>query len=89
VLLDSKGKRVDATATYANRAVTLTGLDLKEGGHYRLAVLSTVRDVLGHNVAAEYSLDLVGPSAKKHGSNRPSVTAPPTPAAPSSASSSP
>jgi len=89
VLLDSKGKRVDATATYANRAVTLTGLDLKEGGHYRLAVLSTVRDVLGHNVAAEYSLDLVGPSAKKHGSNRPSVPPSPTPAAPSSASSSP
>jgi hypothetical protein len=84
VLVDSKGKRVDATATYANRAVTLSGLDLKEGARYRLQVLSTVRDVLGHNVAAEYSLDVVGPSAKKHGSHKDAGS--PSPSSPSPSS---
>ena len=84
VLLDSKGKQVEANAIYANRAVTLTGFDLKEGGQYRLVVLTTVRDVLGHNVAAEYTLDLVGPTTKKHGSNKNSgavATPSPSPAA--------
>ena len=70
VLLDPKGKQVDTTATYANRAVTLSGLDLKEGAQYRLVVLTTVRDVLGHSVAAEYDLDVVGPAEKKHGSHK-------------------
>jgi hypothetical protein len=63
-VLDSKGQQVDATATYANRTVTITGLDLKAGAHYRLVVLTTVRDVLGHNVASEYSLQLEGPALK-------------------------
>ncbi|HKW70250.1 MAG TPA: Ig-like domain-containing protein [Candidatus Dormibacteraeota bacterium] len=78
-ILDAKGKQVDATTTYSNRTFTLSGLDLKGGGHYRLVVLTTVRDVLGHNVAAEYDLDLVGPAVKKHGSH--SDVATPTPAA--------
>ena len=87
VLLDSKGRQVEATATYANRSVTLTGFDLKEGGQYRLVVLTTVRDVLGHNVAAEYNLDLLGPTTKKHGSRKDSGTVVVTPS-PSPASTS-
>jgi hypothetical protein len=79
VLLDSKGRQLDTTATYANRTVTLSGLELKEGAQYRLVVLTTVRDVLGHNVAAEYDLDLAGPSPKKHGNHR--IVVLPTPAA--------
>ena len=70
VILDSKGRQLDTTASYANRTVTLSGLDLKEGAQYRLVVLTTVRDILGHNVAAEYDLDLVGPAVKKHGNRR-------------------
>jgi len=55
---------------------------LKEGAAYRLVVLSTVRDVLGHNVAAEYDLDFVGPSAKKHGNHKDATASPsPSPAA--------
>src|SRR4029077_20099649 len=67
MVVDSNGKQLIGTATYANKTVTLSGLDLKEGGSYRLVVLTTVRDVLGHHVAAEYDLDFVGPSVKKHG----------------------
>jgi len=59
--------------------VTLSGLDLKEGTQYRLVVLTTVRDVRGHNVAAEYALDVVGPAPKQHGYHR-AVVVSPTPA---------
>ena len=83
LVLDSKGNQVDATVSYANRAVTLGGLDLKEGKQYRLVVLTTVRDVQGHNVAAEYDLDVFGPSAKKHANHHDVVTPTPT-ASPSS-----
>jgi Big-like domain-containing protein len=69
-ILDAKGKQVDAAVTYSNRTVTLGGLDLKEGAKYRLVVLTAVRDVLGHNIATEYGLDLFGPSVRKHGSHR-------------------
>ncbi|TMC53480.1 MAG: hypothetical protein E6J20_07390 [Chloroflexi bacterium] len=79
VLLDSKGRQLDTNVSYANRTVTLSGLDLKEGTQYRLVVLTTVRDVLGHNVAGEYDLDVVGPSPKKHGNHR-AVVVSPTPA---------
>jgi len=82
LILDSKGKRLDATATYANRTVTLSGLDLKEGAQYKLVVLSTVRDVLGHNVAAEYDLDVFGPTVKKHGGHKETPSSPtPSPVA--------
>ena len=84
LILDSKGKQVDAVATYANRTVTITGLDLKPGTHYKLVVLTSVRDVLGHNVASEYSLQLAGPALKNQ--NRKSgggVSASPTPGLPS------
>jgi hypothetical protein len=86
LVLDSRGKQVDATATYANRTVTITGLDLKAGSHYKLVVLTSVRDVLGHNVASEYSLQLAGPALKNQ--NRKSavtVTASPVPISPSPA----
>lgn len=60
---DSKGNPVDATASYSNRVVTISGLDLKPGGQYRLVVLTTVRDVGSHNVASEYDLNFLGPAA--------------------------
>jgi hypothetical protein len=60
-----KGEKLDATTTYADRVVTLSGLDLKPGGKYKLVVLTSVRDVQGRNVAAEYDLDLLGPALKK------------------------
>jgi hypothetical protein len=84
LVLDSKGKQVDATATYANRTVTITGLDLKPGAQYKLVVLTTVRDVLGHNVASEYSLQLAGPALKnqKNRKSAGSVSASPSPALP-------
>jgi hypothetical protein len=63
-VLDSKGRQVDATVTYSNRTVTIGGLDLKPGAQYELVVLTTLRDFLGHNVAAEYELQLVGPVVK-------------------------
>ncbi|MDQ2943174.1 MAG: Ig-like domain-containing protein, partial [Candidatus Dormibacteraeota bacterium] len=60
LVLDSRGNKVDATATYANRTVTISGVDLKPGAKYKLVVLTTVRDVLGRNVASEYDLVLSG-----------------------------
>lgn len=87
LLLDSKGNQIQVTETYANRVVTLSGVGLKEGAQYKLVVLSTVRDVQGHGVAAEYDLNLFGPSAKKHTERR-SVTVSPSPAASPSASPS-
>lgn len=64
LVMDAKGKQVDATSTYANRTVTISGLNLRSGAQYRLVVLTTLRDVLGHNIAAEYDLQLVAPVAK-------------------------
>lgn len=81
LILDSKGKRLEPTASYANRTVTLSGLDLKEGSQYRLVVLTTVRDVLGHNIAAEYDLDVLGPSVKKHSNHRETPSPSPSPVA--------
>jgi len=89
VLLDSKGRQVDTTATYANRGVTLSGLDLKAGAQYRLVVLTTVRDVLGHNVAAEYDLDVLGPTEKKHGSHKDAGTVNVSPSPSSSPAATP
>jgi hypothetical protein len=80
LVLDSKGNQLDTTAAYANRTVTLTGLNLKEGSQYRLVVLTTVRDVLGHNVATEYDLNVLGPSPKKHGDHKDVVSPSPSPA---------
>jgi hypothetical protein len=89
-VLDAKGKQVDATATYANRTVTISGLDLKPGAQYKLVILTTVRDVLGHNVAAEYDLQLVGPVAKLKTDHKSGVVvaASPAPASPTPTPSS-
>ncbi|TAN33745.1 hypothetical protein EPN29_05575 [bacterium] len=81
IVLDSKGKQVGSSATYANRTVTVTGLDLKPGNPYRLVVLTTVRDVLGHNVASEYDLDLFGPAVKDRSGRQGSGPVPPPPPA--------
>lgn len=78
-IIDSKGKKVDATAAYANRVVTLSGLDLKPAGKYRLVVLPTVRDVQGRNVAAEYDLDLLGPALKSHTDHKQASSGAPSP----------
>jgi hypothetical protein len=83
-VIDAKGKKLDATASYSNRIVTLGGLELKAAAKYKLVVLTTLRDVQGHNVATEYDLDLVGPALKNHtdhkqGSTVPSPTPIPTP----------
>jgi hypothetical protein len=88
-VLDSKGKQVDVTVTYSNRTVTITGLDLKPGSHYRLVVLTTVRDVGGHNVASEYDLELLAPTLKNKENQKTAggVTASPVPASPTPASS--
>jgi hypothetical protein len=65
LVFDAKGKQVEGTAsTYANRTVTISGLDLKPGVQYKLVVLPALRDVLGHNVASEYDLQLVGSVVK-------------------------
>lgn len=89
VILDSKGKQLDTTATYLNRTVTISGLDLKPGDMYRLVVLPTLRDVSGHNTAAEYDLDLVGPLAKNHPANKQAAVASPSPSPATSPSASP
>ena len=60
-----RGEKLEASITYADRVVTLSGLDLKPGGKYKLVVLTSVRDVQGRNVASEYDLDLLGPALKK------------------------
>jgi Bacterial Ig-like domain len=84
LVLDSKGKQVDITATYSNRTVTITGLDLKPGAQYKLVVLTTVRDVSGHNVASEYDLQLLAPALKNKGNQKTAggVTASPVPTSP-------
>jgi hypothetical protein len=79
-VLDSKGRQVDATVSYSNRTVTIGGLDLKPGAQYELVVLTTLRDFLSHNVAAEYDLQLVGPIAKGKADHKSGgVTASPAP----------
>jgi hypothetical protein len=79
-VLDSKGKQLDAATTYANRTVTISGLALKPGAQYKLVVLTTLRDFLGHNIAAEYDLQLVGPVAKNNADHKSGgVTASPVP----------
>lgn len=78
-LVDSKGNQIGATASYANRVVTLTGVNLKPGDHFKLVVLTSLRDVQGNAIAAEYDLDLVGPSGKKHANRKEIATPGPSP----------
>jgi len=62
-LQDDQGKPVAAKVDYSDRIVTLSNLQLVPGAHYRLVVLPGLQDVGNHNVAAEYDVDFVGPSA--------------------------
>jgi hypothetical protein len=78
VVSDYKGKPVDTTVAYANKIVTITGLNLKPGARYTLVVSTGVRDVLGRNVAAEYDLDIVGPAGANHHLNKGNGGAPVT-----------
>jgi hypothetical protein len=61
--------------------VTLSGLSLKDGDQYTLVVKTSLRDVQGQNVTAEYDLTFVGPSAKKHLSKKDVTEPTPSPAA--------
>jgi hypothetical protein len=81
-ITDAKGEKIDATTIYADRTVTISGLELKPGGKYKLVVLTSVRDVQGRNVASEYDLELLGPVLKKSVSQRqlpPAALPSPTP----------
>jgi hypothetical protein len=69
LLLDSRGKQVGGNPVYANRTVTISGLDLKPHQTYKLVVLSTVQDVAGTNIAAEYDLTFAGPANLRGGAN--------------------
>jgi hypothetical protein len=70
--------------------VTISGLDLKAGAQYRLVVATSVRDVQGQKVQAEYDLDLLGPAANRHAERKSasSALASPTPTASPSAAAS-
>ncbi|HEX9546358.1 MAG TPA: Ig-like domain-containing protein [Acidimicrobiales bacterium] len=90
IILDSKGKQVGGSPVYANRTVTFGGLDLKPHGTYKLVVLSTVQDVGGTNVAAEYDLTFAGPADTHSGANKRGEPTPsPSPQASPSATPSP
>jgi hypothetical protein len=88
VVLDGQGKRVGSQSTYANRTVVITGLNLTPGASYKLAVLTSVQDVGGRNVPAEYDLTLVGP-ALESSPTPPSPEPSPVPTPSPSASPSP
>jgi hypothetical protein len=78
VVVDSQGNPVPATAKYLDRTVTLSGLQLVAGAHYRLVVTTSVQDVGDHHAASEYDLELIAPAPEATGGG---VT--PTPAQPS------
>jgi hypothetical protein len=69
IILDSRGKQVGGNPVYANRTVTISGLDLKPHQTYKLVVLSTVQDVAGTNIAAEYDLTFAAPADLRGGAN--------------------
>jgi hypothetical protein len=81
IILDSKGKQVGGNPVYANRTVTISGLDLKPHSTYKLVVLPTVQDVSGNNIAAEYDLTFGGPAEAHGGANGRGVQIP-SPAGP-------
>lgn len=77
VVLDGTGKRVGGSSTYANRTVIITGLELSPGAPYKLVVLTTVQDVGGRNVPAEYDLTLAGPAPGTSSSSQGEIDNPP------------
>jgi len=78
VLVNANGKRVGGPSTYANRTVVITGLNLVPGASYKLVVMTSVLDVGGRSVSAEYDLNLLGPSTGTP-SDLPSPEPAPTP----------
>ncbi|HEV2475026.1 MAG TPA: Ig-like domain-containing protein [Candidatus Dormibacteraeota bacterium] len=89
-VVDAKGNPIDATVTYSGKVVTISSIDLKAGAQYRLVVMTSVRDVQGQKVQAEYDLDLLGPAANRHAERKAasSALASPTPAVSPSAGTS-
>jgi hypothetical protein len=79
VLLDGNGKRMGSQSTYANRTVVITGLDLTPGATYKLVVLTSVQDVGGRSVPAEYDLNIVGPAPASLPAPTPEPSPTPTP----------
>jgi hypothetical protein len=71
--------------SYAERTVTITGIQLEPGVAYRLVVLPEVLDVgtPPHHVASEYDLVLIGPGASVGDSNGRPVPPVPTAVSPS------
>ena len=62
VLVDGQGVPVIASATYSDRTVTFSGLQLVAGATYRLVVPPTVQDVSKRPVASQYDLEFIGPA---------------------------
>jgi Tol biopolymer transport system component len=79
VVLDGSGNRVGGQSTYTNRTVVITGLDLTPGAVYKVAVLTSVQDVSGRSVPAEYDLSVVGPAQASSPLPEPSPTPTPSP----------
>ena len=79
VLLDGTAKRIGAQSTYTNRTVVITALDLTPGANYKLMVLTSVQDVGGRSVPAEYDLILIGPAQPALPAPSPSPEPTPTP----------
>jgi hypothetical protein len=81
---DANGSPVAGSVSYDDRTVSLTGLQLAPGGHYRLVVLPAIQDVGGNNAPAEYDLDLIGPPpASTSGGVNPSPSPSASPSTPS------
>ncbi len=89
IILDSKGKQIGATPVYSSRTVSFNNLDLKPGKTYKLVVLSTVQDVGGNNIAAEYDLTFAGPDNSKAGKQHEGQSPSPSPEAPASPTATP
>ena len=87
---DANGVTVTVTPGYSDRVVTLTGVQLTPGAHYRLVVLPTVLDVGSRHTATEYDLDLIGPAPDAtSGGATPTPSPAPSPSPSPSASQSP
>jgi hypothetical protein len=89
IILDSKGKQIGTTPVYSNRTVSFNSLDLKPGKTYKLVVLSTVQDVGGNNIAAEYDLTFAGPDNSKAGKQHEGQSPSPSPEPPASPTATP
>jgi hypothetical protein len=59
--------------------VVITGLDLTPGASYKLVVLTSVQDVGGRSVPAEYDLIVVGPAEASQPAPTPEPSPAPTP----------